>query len=298
MNSLSPVRKRHRKICFAGPWVGEFGWELCCWQGWLRRRAHLGDRIIACSRPGHEALYEDFAIDFVPFAPPPGEPNCYWLEGVSADSFRHLVPKGTTWLNPSEGIGFLVKDGCPYVPNQAYIQFGQQPAALEFDVVIHARDRRGPLKSRRNWPSQDWRELIQSFPSAWRVASIGSRVEANVFKGVDLRGMPLRGLMNRLRASRLVVGPSSGPIHLAALCGVPHVVWSGNIRDRIRYRELWNPLQVKHKLLKGWQPEPRDVFRAVAAMLRSRMTPKVDLVSSGDEVELVDARCPATSRGC
>lgn len=271
---------------------------MCCWQGWLRRRARLGDRIIACSRPGHEVLYEDFAIDYVPFATPPGEPNCYWLAGVAADSFRHLVPSGTTWLNPSAGLGYFVKDGCPYVPNQTYIQFGQQPAGLEFDVIIHARDRRGRLKSRRNWPAQSWSELLESFPSTWRVACIGSREEAYALTGADLRGAPLRDLVNRLRASRLVVGPSSGPMHLAALCGVPHVVWSGNARDRIRYRELWNPLQVKHRLLKGWKPEPRDVFRAVRAMLRGAAAPKAGLAGHNDEVELVDARCPPNSRGC
>src|SRR5215471_10441179 len=148
--SVHPMNVRslrsRRRTCttyFAGPWVGEFGWELCCWQGWLRRRAHLGDRIIASSRPGHEALYEDFAIDFVPFVPPPGEANCYWRDGVAADSFSYLVPKGTKWLNPSAGVHYRFKYGCPYVPNQSYIRFGQEAPAIEFEVVIHARDRRG-----------------------------------------------------------------------------------------------------------------------------------------------------------
>jgi hypothetical protein len=267
MGLSSSVRRRRITTYFAGPWVGEFGWELCCWQGWLRRRARLGDRIIACSRPGHEALYEDFAIDFVPFVPPAGEPNCYWLEGVAGDSFRHLVPKGTRWLNPSAGIGYLLKDGCPYVPNQTYIRFGQEAAAIDFEVIIHARDRRGPSKSPRNWPAEAWSDLVQSFPSRWRLACMGSREESAAFKGVDLRGIPIRDLMNRLRASRLVIGPSSGPIHLAALCGIPHVVWSGNARDGIRYRKLWNPLRAKHILIDRWKPEPQDILRAVRAMV-------------------------------
>jgi hypothetical protein len=227
----------------------------------------MGDRIIACSRPGHEALYEDFATDFWPFVPPAGEPNCYWLEGAAADSFRHLVPKGTRWINPCAGVGHLLKDGCPYVPDQTYIRFGQEASAIEFDVIIHARDRRAPSKSPRNWPTEAWNELLQQFPSRWRVACIGSREEAAAFTGVDLRGIPLRDLMNRLRASRLVIGPSSGPIHLAALCGTAHVVWSGNVRDRIRYRELWNPLQVKHVLIEGWKPQARDVLSAVRTMV-------------------------------
>ena len=263
------LRSRHSSGTpyFAGPWVGEFGWELCCWQAWLRGRARRGDRIIACSRPGHEALYEDFAIDFVPFVPPPGEANGYSREGVTADSFRHLVPKGAGWLNPSAGVGHILKGGCPYVPDQTYIRFGQDVTAMEFEVIMHARDRRGPTKSPRNWYTESWSDLVRLLPPQWRVAWIGSREESIALKGVDLRGMPLLGLMNRLRAAHLVVGPSSGPIHLAALCGVSHVVWSGNRRDRIRYRELWNPFEAKHKLLAGWQPEAKDVYRAIRAMV-------------------------------
>jgi hypothetical protein len=245
---------------FAGPWVGEFGWELCCWQGWLRRRARLGDRIIVCSRPGHEALYEDFAVDFIPFIPPPGEANCYSLEGVAADAFRHMVPKGTIWLNPCAGVGHVLKGGCPYVPNQTYIRFGKDAGATEFEIIIHARDRRGPSKSPRNWPVEAWNELVHCLPSQWRVSWMGSREEAAAFKGVDLRGIPLTDLMRKLRAARLVIGPSSGPIHLAALCGASHVVWSGNARDGIRYRKLWNPFQAEHRLMMGWRPEVRDVY--------------------------------------
>jgi hypothetical protein len=222
----------------------------------------LGDRIIASSRPGHEALYADFAIDFVPFVPPPGEANCYWRDGVAADSFSYLVPKGTKWLNPSAGVHYRFKDGCPYVPNQSYIRFGQEAPAIEFEVIIHARDRRGPSKSGRNWPVEAWSEFLRSLPSSWRLACMGSREEALAFSGADLRGLPIRDLMNRLRAARLVVGPSSGPIHLAALCGVSHVVWSGNARDGIRYRDLWNPFQAEHRLIEDWKPSVKDVLRA------------------------------------
>ena len=258
---------------FAGPWVGEFGWELCCWQGRLRKRARRGDRIIVCSRPGHEALYEDFAADFVPFVPPPGDASGYCIEGVAAESFRRLVPEGMRWLNPSAGVGHVLKNGCPYVPNQSYIRFGREPAAMEFDVIMHARDRRGPVKALRNWPAEAWSELAQSLPSRWRVGWIGSNEASMAFQGVDLRGLPLSDLMKRLRAARVVVGPSSGPIHLAALCGVPHVVWSGNSPDRIRYRELWNPFQVGHEFIASWEPDVGEVLSAIGAMVQGPASP-------------------------
>ena len=34
------------KILLAGPWVGEFGWELFCWQGFLRKLSKQYDKVI------------------------------------------------------------------------------------------------------------------------------------------------------------------------------------------------------------------------------------------------------------
>ena len=52
----------------AGPWVGEFGWELFGWQGFLREHVQKNkyDEVIIASRPGHEVLYSDFCTKFLP----------------------------------------------------------------------------------------------------------------------------------------------------------------------------------------------------------------------------------------
>lgn len=52
---------------FAGPFIGEFGWELCYWQGWLRKIKKdflQKDELIICSYPGRYPLYE-FADKFL-----------------------------------------------------------------------------------------------------------------------------------------------------------------------------------------------------------------------------------------
>ena len=52
---------------FAGPFIGEFGWELCYWHGWLRRIKHefLPDQeLIVSSYPGRYPFYE-FASEFI-----------------------------------------------------------------------------------------------------------------------------------------------------------------------------------------------------------------------------------------
>lgn len=48
------------KTVFFGPFIGEFGWELLFWQGWVRKvcKAEFRDhRKIVCSTPGREPFY-------------------------------------------------------------------------------------------------------------------------------------------------------------------------------------------------------------------------------------------------
>ncbi len=52
---------------FAGPFIGEFGWELCYWHGWLRKikKNYLkNEKLIVSSFPGRQPLYE-FADEFI-----------------------------------------------------------------------------------------------------------------------------------------------------------------------------------------------------------------------------------------
>lgn len=53
-------RERSGPLIFAGPWVGEFGWEITRWQAGVRKAAsELGDcRVIVAGYPGRHALYE------------------------------------------------------------------------------------------------------------------------------------------------------------------------------------------------------------------------------------------------
>jgi len=78
--------------------------------------------------------------------------------------------------------------------------------------------------------------------------------------------------MDNMAATRLVVGPSSGPMHLASLCGTPHLVWTDQIRysaiqvnNRKRYETLWNPFCTPCWVLdtQGWAPLPSFVLEEI-----------------------------------
>jgi hypothetical protein len=64
--------------------------------------------------------------------------------------------------------------------------------------------------------------------------------------GLDLMNKTsLRDLISIYHLCGLVVGSSSGPMHLASLTGTPHVVWGGGRKDiRDRYIKHWNPFDV------------------------------------------------------
>jgi ADP-heptose:LPS heptosyltransferase len=112
-------------------------------------------------------------------------------------------------------------------------------------------------------------ELYADLPSDWTVGWIGTKDEAMAHPeggDLDLRDYPLSDLIQEIRAARLVIGPSSGPMHLASLCGTPHLVWSGNVRDIPRYRTLWNPFHVSHTMLATWQPDVGAVLDSVLAL--------------------------------
>jgi ADP-heptose:LPS heptosyltransferase len=80
--------------------------------------------------------------------------------------------------------------------------------------------------------------------------------EAAWLKGTeDLRSIELKKICDIMRNSECVFGPSSGPMHLASLCGAPHIVWSTS-KNKTRYEENWNPLSTPVLFLDkhGWHP--------------------------------------------
>ncbi len=131
-----------------------------------------------------------------------------------------------------------------------YIKWGNVDGNHRYDFVIHARSiKKVPKKGYnldilRNWEKEKWNELVLRLktdrPRA-RIACVGSLDGAHTVENCeDLRGVDLSELADILFTSRLIVGPSSGPMHFATLCACPQVVWD-NVDSRNRYINAWNP---------------------------------------------------------
>lgn len=244
---------------FAGPWVGEFGWELFGWQGYLRKIAKDYDEIIICSRSGHEVLYEDFMTQYVPEDPKQTETDMAGLKGyVYKNIHDKYLEKGETWIQPTRY----------HKEEQEFIKFGAPKEGMEYDVLFHARHTPKHGTGLRNWPLHKWRSLADHLKC--KIGCIGSIDASLLIEDTDdLRGTPLYELADVLASSKLLIGPSSGPIHFGSLCGTPHLVWgrqAGYVFDnKDRYETIWNPLNTPIHFIPdmGWDPSVQTVLNAI-----------------------------------
>ena len=233
----------------AGPFCGELGWELMRWQGHLR---YLGAKVVFCEK-GHEYLYQDFA-------------EVYQNEMVSVVRNK--------WM-PTEEHSYY------YIPSkkiceakhlkQKFIQYGTE-GKTGYDVVIHARNLGKPHP---DWPNEKWLHLQYALHGC-SVAYVGSVHGARAWfsGGEDKRGIGIEDLCDIMRNSKLFIGESSGPAHLASLCGLSHLVitdrkkWNlGGKKGRnwTRYTDYWNPLGTPAYVLDqdNYDPPVDKVLRAI-----------------------------------
>lgn len=260
----------------AGPWIGEFGWELFCWQGYLRARSAEFDRVVVMSRPGMAPLYADFCDEFIPYQP----------LGVGISGFR--CAGHADWPNMSRAqnhreyvsgnfyIGY--NRDRPALSSKAFLgqkffKYGTPDPPLAFDVLLHLRQTDKNRSGIRNgWNSNGWSEFLNRLQreGVLKIGCIGHPESAGALEGcTDLRGLPLDKLFDVLASSRVLVGPSSGPMHLGALCGCPHVVWSGVDENRPKYEKYWNPFSTPVRYIhdSAWRPSVDSVLRHTLEML-------------------------------
>ena len=253
---------RGRKILIADSSTAEFGWELMSWQGHIRKKASEFDDVIICTTGGLEPLYSDFTASFITH-------NVGMIRDCTRAS-KIFGPGG--WKQYCDAIARRIRDEralsnevtilkfTKYIPpdQQSFICYGDALCAKnrgdQFDVLIHARNKKSQNSyyDVYNWPVERWDEVVEELHRrGLRVGAVGTQRDALLPEHAEeLRGIELDRLMDIMAASCLIAGPSSGPMHLAALCGLPRLVWatdqwstSTQMDDRVRYTERWNPFR-------------------------------------------------------
>ena len=267
------------KILFAGPWVGEFGWELFCWQAYVRSLSKFYDKTVCISSTHTKFLYDDFCDQFIEFDPEEGEyKDSYYKVGfnVTKDLLQTLMMK-TSIISSHTKVDILVprRIGDPprthfteefmfgeHRVKPLYKKYGIKREEYKDFIVVHARSR--TVRPEDNWSEKKWIFLVDNLRKAGyiNVVSIGLRAESMHVKGtIDMRECEQQTLLNLLASAKCIFGPSSGAMHLASLCGCPQVVWSTDY-NFTRYTKNWNPFETKVLFLseQGWQPDPQYVL--------------------------------------
>jgi IS1 family transposase len=268
------MSSKENSVLLAGPWIGEFGWELFCWQAYIRKISKKFSSTIIIGRPGNQIIYNDFCDEYIEFDPKSYKTDgwrCYdalsaedivnktnhthYIDGTNFDIGMEYTQRGVL---DKKGIFFSEQEFIKYKPSHR--------SNFNFDLIFHCRNKRTGFD--RNWSKKHWEELFCRLPNSLRIACIGNK-EAFYIKGCrDLRGVNVDQCVDAICQSKLVIGPSSGPMHLASLCGAQHLVWSTEY-NRVRYEKDWNPFKsrVIFYSFEDWNPTPENIKNKIISVL-------------------------------
>lgn len=248
-------------------WVGEFGYELFGFQSIMRSLSKQFDKTIIVSRPLNEALYKDFA-EFIPHIPSTNITNFATCRddkpfNYSKIKHTHLIPAQTNLVHwhPRKGF-FHWNDKYLLGARHEFIKFGHPAEELRYDIIFHCRATSKNGSGGKNWSPTNYLKIAEKFKHL-RMASIGTQNESSCIDHTeDLRGIGLQKLMDIMSSSQMFVGGSSGPAHLASLCGLPHITWGISIIEK-RYLESWNPFQTPVIFRPYWHPEVDEIEKLI-----------------------------------
>lgn len=256
-------------ILYAGPWYGEFGWELCAWNPAVRNVAKFYDRVVVASHTASEYLYE-FADEFVPLE---AEGWSMW-DGRLHSPLPNVV--ATRALRPQEVLaGYGAKLDSTFV--REWHRLAPPNPTKVADVLCAFRPPKKHISKQRankakSYPQEMCARVVDILLSQGLSVACFGGLDNWWFDGTgDLRGKPLTEQCSALAAAGCALGPSSGTMHLASLCGCPHVTWYTPATHKTlfrRYEEKWNPFGTAVQFLPDHPPTPEQVAHAARIFAR------------------------------
>jgi hypothetical protein len=283
--NLDLLDRKIKKVehVIAGPWVGEFGWELMCYQGYLRYLAknnkHLKSFIVL-GRTGHKILYQDFCTEYYDYDPDSSHCTGALCQNWKYDNFHEEVAKRSTsskylWLPTStffinyhldgpKKIGFM-KD---FKEKQIFKTY--EDRTVSNSILIHARYTNKYGSADRNWAKENWNKIVEYLINAeYEVIAIGKEGHAySPNLAINKLNISLEQTINIMNQAKIIVGTSSGPMHLATLCELPQAIISPEF-NRIRYEKDWNPFNTKVELIPNeqWNPSVKEVIKGIERLI-------------------------------
>ena len=257
---------RPKRNLFAGPFVGEFGYELMQWQGFVRARRHCYEQVHVLTYPGRDYLYEGCHVHHHDIDL---KSAGYWYGRLSPDEARQMADKKAAEIGLQDYDVFNTSLLCTRYHKilfwrQEFRLLEEPPLVSKpYDVLFHFRavQKEGPDRVKNYSPAMA-DELVQHcLARGISVACYGHPAYAYCPPGcADLRRLDLRESVAAISSARLAVGEASGGMHLANACGKPTLIW-GEGQWRIDPALRWNPFRVPIYVLtiSTWRPAPEQV---------------------------------------
>ncbi|MEJ5352686.1 MAG: hypothetical protein WHS65_13970 [Melioribacteraceae bacterium] len=257
------------KNLIAGPYYGEFGWELMSFQGYVRKLRKFYENVAVISYNTSNYLYEKCI--FFPHSLKL-EKSSFGFGIYNEKLISELSIKVAKELNFNDYDLFtpfhINRINKLLIGNQEFKKFYEPPIQNnKFDIVFHFRYLRREDGDKKNYNIEYIRKIFSYFEkNKYKIGFIGLPQYSYALGGeYDLRSNDLRYTISIISNSRLVVGGSSAPMHLAQLCDKPIVVWIGKEADIDRYISYWNPFNSPVFVVsdKNWQPKPEEVINKI-----------------------------------
>lgn len=226
METAKILYPKSDSVLIAGPFTGEFGWELLKWQGYVRKIRKRYKRTIVISYKNREALYEGCDLFTHNFK----------LENSGYDYGLLDEQENERVINECKK-KFGVKTANVFAPyrfkrlamrligQQEFLELYQPPIDHRvFDVVFHVRDFERDDGNEKNYPKEDVDYLCAELSkTGTSFAFIGAPGLSYCSPGsVDRRSEDLKIAISTICSSKIIVGGLSAPMHLAHLSGNFH----------------------------------------------------------------------------
>jgi len=266
--ALSALRQRliPRRVLVAGPYVGEFGYELMEWQAVVRARVPAYAQVHVITYPGRDYLYpgcvvhhHDVPLEKAGYAF--GRYTPRQLVQMAHAQARAAGLRDYDILSSQHAHSRSIRK---WVFQERFARLAEPPLGGRVrDLAFHFRnvDKEGPDRT-RNYPLDLADRLVRLCQQqGYEVCCIGHPQYAFCPEGVeDLRAVDLRTSVAAICSARLLVGELSGPMHLAQLCCQPILIWADGQR-RIDGCLKWNVFQSPVFVLANdtFRPDPERV---------------------------------------
>jgi len=270
--------KKHAHECMliAGPYVGEFGWEVGVWAPTVRAIANQFAYTIVVSRPSSYALYRDFADEFVPHhARFVGLQDKFNLadtyQGMDliqaaptqedAEAIRS-VKRHLEWLRRRSRYKYFIE----LPPRESIHNHPKRYRSLVPPGTV-----RDPLKialafrvknDERDWPLSAWYELYVRLKSNGFMPHFVGLPHGVAFPYMiaDNRSNSLLETLYAISSSGMIIGGRCGLLVAALQCYTPVLTW-GEPDPHLRLKKHWNPFGVPvYYVAETWRPSVERVL--------------------------------------